>query len=101
MSMVRQSKRARSRVATTSSSLRYVAHHPLDALPLYSYPVQLGKRIAWKEIKDYLRDNGVKDVDTVHVFHRDRTGWVRVFGKADFDKAMSTSLNPLPFFTCH
>lgn len=72
---------------------------PSKLCPCIDKEKQLEKRTTWKHIKDFLRDDkDVQNVDNVHVF-RDRTGWVRVFGKPDFDKAMCTSMNPLPCFT--
>lgn len=50
--------------------------------------MQLHKDIGWKQIKDFLRvDDG--EPDHVEIFPESRTGWVRIYGRANYDAAMS------------
>ncbi|OIW33583.1 hypothetical protein CONLIGDRAFT_640690 [Coniochaeta ligniaria NRRL 30616] len=51
----------------------------------------LQKDTGWSDIKDFLR-NGSVDMDHVEVFPKTYTGWVRIYGRQNFDAAMSTSL---------
>lgn len=49
--------------------------------------MQLYKNAKWQHIKDFLRKGGVQ-MDNVEVFPQSNTGWVRLYGKTNYTKAM-------------
>lgn len=57
--------------------------------------LQLPFNVSWQQIKDYVRQ--VCDVDHVEVFQKSTSGWVRVKGRENFDRAfgMSTTFSRL------
>ncbi len=62
-----------------------------DTLSLYSYHLQLQKDTDWGDVKDFLREGDV-DMDHVEIFPKSTSGWVRLYGRKNFDTAMSMSL---------
>jgi hypothetical protein len=49
---------------------------------------QLPFRTSWQELKDWVRRGC--DVDHVEVFNGSTTGWVRLMGRENYEKAMGT-----------
>lgn len=47
--------------------------------------LQLPFNVSWQQMKDYVRQ--VCDVDHVEIFQKSTSGWVRVKGRENFDKA--------------
>jgi sugar/nucleoside kinase (ribokinase family) len=52
--------------------------------------LQLQKDTHWKDVKDFLRAGNI-DIDNVEIFPKSTTGWVRVYGRPNFDAAIRTS----------